>query len=218
MGLRHVTEWRDTRQDWIRCGEDPVVFQNKITFTIRLLIKKDKKLRSWFFFSFCGSDQLSGGWGPLISPTFMKVKTCIYIFHPEFHRKTYKAMRPSEARLKTTFPRAASPALWPSLREERVRGSKLPTRPDGDRNTGEEHGPSADVLRFDSIVRNRRALTFPWTNRRGCRWETRTEAAPLWSKVGLKPTKNTLRKKQRLNYSSFIVGGGLDLNILCVRF
>lgn len=49
-------------------------------------------------------------------------------------RCTHKAMRPSEARLNTTLPRAATPALWPCVREDRVRGSKLPTRPVGERN------------------------------------------------------------------------------------
>lgn len=71
-------------------------------------------------------------------------------------------MRPSEAMLNTTLPRAATPTLTPCVREERVRGSTLPTRPDGDLNCGEEHGPKADVLRLESIVRNRRAFTFPW--------------------------------------------------------
>lgn len=75
---------------------------------------------------------------------------------------THKAMRPSEARLNTTLPRAATPALWPCVREDRVRGSRLPTRPVGERNWGEEQGPKADVLRLESIVRNRRAFTFPW--------------------------------------------------------
>lgn len=75
---------------------------------------------------------------------------------------THKAMRPSEARLNTTLPSAATPALWPCVREERVRGSRLPTRPVGERNSGEEQGPKADVLRLESIVRNRRAFTFPW--------------------------------------------------------
>lgn len=70
-------------------------------------------------------------------------------------------MRPSEARLNTTLPSAATPALWPCVREERVRGSRLPTRPVGERNSGEEQGPKADVLRLESIVRNRRAFTFP---------------------------------------------------------
>lgn len=74
---------------------------------------------------------------------------------------THKAMRPSEARLNTTLPRAATPALWPCVREERVRGSRLPTRPVGERNSGEEQGPKADVLRLESIVRSRRAFTFP---------------------------------------------------------
>lgn len=77
-------------------------------------------------------------------------------------RYTHKAMRPSEARLNTTLPRAATPALWPCVREDRVRGSKLPTRPVGERNWGDEHGPNADVLRLESMVRNRRAFTFPW--------------------------------------------------------
>lgn len=77
-------------------------------------------------------------------------------------KSTHKAMRPSEARLNTTLPRAATPTLWPCVREERVRGSKLPTRPVGERNWGEEQGPKADVLRLESIVRNRRAFTFPW--------------------------------------------------------
>ena len=76
-------------------------------------------------------------------------------------RCTHKAMRPSEARLNTTLPRAATPVLWPCVREEMVRGSRLPTRPVGERNSGEEQGPRADVLRLESIVRNRRAFTFP---------------------------------------------------------
>ncbi|KAG7241592.1 hypothetical protein INR49_025512 [Caranx melampygus] len=42
---------------------------------------------------------------------------------------THNAMRPSEARLNTTLPKAATPALWPCEREEIVRGSRLPTRP-----------------------------------------------------------------------------------------
>lgn len=87
---------------------------------------------------------------------------CIRISELLVIKWTYKAMRPSEARLNTTLPRAATPALWPCAREESVRGSRLPTWPVGERNWGEEHGPNADVLRFESIVRNRRAFTFPW--------------------------------------------------------
>lgn len=79
--------------------------------------------------------------------------------------KTHKAMRPSDAMLNTTLPRAATPTLRPCVREERVRASTMPTRPDGDLNWGEEHGPKADVLRFASIERSRRAFTFPWEDR-----------------------------------------------------
>lgn len=99
-----------------------------------------------------------GGKRAKISPTALKIKWAIN----EKWSCTHKAMRPSEARLNTTFPRAATPALWPCVREERVRGSRLPTRPVGDRNWGEEQGPSADVWRLESIVLNLRAFTFPW--------------------------------------------------------
>ena len=75
---------------------------------------------------------------------------------------THNDMRPSEARLNTTLPKAATPALWPWEREERVRGSRLPTRPVGERNWGEEQGPKADVLRLESMFLNRRAFTVPW--------------------------------------------------------
>lgn len=75
--------------------------------------------------------------------------------------RTHKAMRPSDAMLNTTLPMAATPTLRPCVREERARGSTLPTRPDGDLNWGDEHGPNADVLRFASIERSRRAFTFP---------------------------------------------------------
>lgn len=79
--------------------------------------------------------------------------------------RTYKAMRPSDAMLNTTLPMAATPTLRPCVREERARGSKLPTRPEGDLNWGDEHGPKADVLRLASIERSRRAFTFPWEDR-----------------------------------------------------
>lgn len=76
--------------------------------------------------------------------------------------RTHKAMRPSDAMLNTTLPMAATPTLRPCVREEKARGSTLPTRPDGDLNWGHEHGPKADVLRFASIERSRRAFTLPW--------------------------------------------------------
>lgn len=85
---------------------------------------------------------------------------------------TYKAIVPSEVRLNTTLPKAATPALLPCLREEKVHGSRLPTWPIGDWNWGEAQGPKADVFRFESIDRNRRVFTFPW--RDGVSWD------PLW--------------------------------------
>lgn len=87
---------------------------------------------------------------------------------------THKAMRPSEARLNTTLPKAATPVLWPCAREEMVRGSRLPTRPAGERNWGDEQGPKADILRLESIVRNRRAFTLPWGKTKSCRMEVRS--------------------------------------------
>lgn len=96
-------------------------------------------------------------------------------------RYTHKAIRPSDARLNTTLPRAATPALFPCPREFRVRGSRLPTRPPGDRNWGDEQGPRAEVLRLDSIVRNRRAFTFPWTHRQtDGRWLYCCSVLPPW--------------------------------------
>lgn len=80
--------------------------------------------------------------------------------------QTHKAIRPSEARLKTTFPSAATPPLWPWVRADKLRGSRVPTRPEGDRNWGEEHGPKEEVLRDESMLRRRRAFTLPWNTQR----------------------------------------------------
>lgn len=74
---------------------------------------------------------------------------------------THKAIRPSGARLKTTFPRAAAPVLLPCVRAEKQRGSKLPVRPVGEWNWGEAHGPKAETLREESMLRRRRAFTLP---------------------------------------------------------
>lgn len=74
-------------------------------------------------------------------------------------------MRPSVARLKTTFPMAATPVLWPCVRATKLRSSRLPVWPVGERYWGEAHGPRADVLREDSMLRRRRAFTFPWGTR-----------------------------------------------------
>lgn len=74
---------------------------------------------------------------------------------------THNETLPSEARLNTTLPRAATPPLWPCLREDNVRGSRLPIWPEGERNSGEEHGPSSDTLRLESIFCNRRGFVFP---------------------------------------------------------
>lgn len=57
---------------------------------------------------------------------------------------------------------AATPVLRPCVRAEICWGSRLPVRPVGEWNWGEAQGPKADRLRLESMVRRRRAFTFPW--------------------------------------------------------
>lgn len=87
----------------------------------------------------------------------------IYTWTREFEAIpcTHNETLPSAARLNTTLPRAATPALWPCLREDSVRGSRLPIWPEGEWNSGEEQGPSSDTLRLESIFCNRLGFVFP---------------------------------------------------------